>query len=177
MTNFDFFMKMALFMACALFTILAVNTILSLTEDYLPRFTLSLFYLSIAGFLYVLLTLPISVPKQDLLSILKTNGTGVLSGLCRPHDKQISLQGFLESDGPESQILLDFSLNENHLGSYVFNWEGSGGDSNNRFINSVGYLILPVKDSKEFEVHLETKTHDMSDDILKFYAILIPKSV
>ncbi len=173
MTNFDFFMKMALFMACALFTILAVNTMLSPTEDYLPRFTLSLFYLSIAGFLYVFLTLPISVPKQDLISILKTNGTGVLEGTCLvkgARDKYgYGLFNSIDDDVDPPPVHVNFSLGTQYLGCYLFRGEDGNEIEEKRLEITFGRLVLEEGPHVEVTVYL-----DRTLEVVRFVAQLIP---
>lgn len=121
--NIDSLLKMTSFIACVVFTTLSVNLIINPMED-LVRSAFTLFFALItAGIMYLVASQPIPKPKQDLLSILKTNGTGILEGTCRSKNGTDFMENIVSENAPDL-IDVNFSLGSQYLGCYSFDCDG-----------------------------------------------------
>jgi hypothetical protein len=123
--------------------------------------------------------------KRNLLTILKSNGTGVLQGLCRPNRNQnqtfskvLNTSNLLENKFC-IHLVLEFSLGELHLGSYVcaFDFvEDNGGTYPSSMCKipdarkANGYITFP-ENSNEKRVKIIVE-FGIDEKFAKFTAIL-----
>ena len=65
---------------------------------------------------------------MDLLSILKSNGTGLLEGLCRPHNRNNHDESSFITLKTNDKLKVDFSLGVEYLGVYEIKVESAEDD-------------------------------------------------
>jgi hypothetical protein len=168
----DFSLKIINFMGCVAFTALAVDLLINPIAGTTSGFTLFLVFLFLSGFLFVLANQPLSKPKQDLLSILKTNGTGILEGTCLvkgARDKYGNGLFKREDDVDPPPVHVNFSLGAQYLGCYLFRGEDGDEIEEKRLEITFGRLVL------EEGLHVEVTVYlDRTLEVVRFVAQLMP---
>jgi len=89
---------------------------------------------------------------MNLISVLETNGTGLLEGLCRPHSRSSSSvkdDSFLKLEAYD-EIIVDFSIGTENLGTYKIKVEYLNEDSDFDLICSLNdeeyeYIFIGIK--------------------------------
>ena len=106
--------------------------------------------------------------KNNLITVLKKNKTGLLSGLCRVAKGQEmttfqEVVAYESSDEVKDNIKIDFSLNEKYLGSFVCHLEVATEKDINVLLKENGakiYIYITFEDDEdygEFKAILETR--------------------
>lgn len=106
---------------------------------------------------------------MDLLNVLKTNGTGLLRGLCRPHSRETFQEVEGKWEGHLSTVL-DFSFGIEFLGTYSV------------IVESLGIMAF---NEKGWEARIDVEgsgcsvclmiDFSLDDDFGEFHAVCFPR--